>query len=387
MLAKSNLNTTSGQALIVVLAVLLTFPLGMKGVHAQAGGSQSGLSPQEIEKLVGPIALYPDELVGIVLPASTNLVQVIEAARFLEKRKKDSSLQPSKKWDPSVLGLLNYPEVIDLMNKDLSWTQQLGDAVINQQKDVLAAIQKFRAKAQTAGNLKSNDKQVIIIEKEVIKIVSADPQVIYVPTYQPSTVVYVSTPVYYAPPHPVYYSPGAAFFTGMFVGAAIGYGVGWRGGDIDINRNVNISGGDRNVNVGGNRPSQQQGRGGSPGGRGGASTQPWKPGQSSKQRSAARTGGAPSQRLGGGDRSGGRGGASTQGGQRGGGGRQQARVGSQPSRSRGNSPVSGYKSGSQARANSSRGSQSRYSRGGSRSGGGSRGGRGGGRSRGGGRRR
>ncbi len=383
MLAKSNLNTTLERALIVVLVVLLTFPFGMKGVHAQAGGSQSGLSPQELEKLVGPIALYPDELVGIVLPASTNALQVVQAARFLEKRKKDSSLQPNKKWDPSVLGLLNYPEVIEMMNKDLSWTQQLGDAVINQQKDVLAAIQKFRAKAQTAGNLKSNDKQIIIVEKEVIKIVSADPQVIYVPTYQPSTVVYVSTPVYYAPPHPVYYSPGAAFFTGMFVGAAIGYGVGWRGGDIDINRNVNISGGNRNVNVGGNRPSQQPGRGGGAGGRGGASTQPWKPGQSSKQRSAARTGGAPSQRPSGGGRSGGRGGASIQEGQRGGGGRQQARAGSQPSRSRGNSPTSGYKSGSKARANSSRGSRSRFSSRGGRS----RAGRGGGRSRGGGRRR
>ncbi len=77
-----------------------------------------------------------------------------------------------------MLGLLNYPEVIEMMNKDLEWTQSLGDAVINQQKEVLAAIQSFRKKAQGAGNLQTNEKQVVVVEKEVIKIVSADPQVI-----------------------------------------------------------------------------------------------------------------------------------------------------------------------------------------------------------------
>ena len=390
MFVKSRLNSKLGQGLIAVLVMLLTFPFGMNGLHAQgAGGSQSGLPSQELEKLVGPIALYPDDLVGIVLPASTNVLQIVSAARFLEKRKKDPNLQPNKNWDTSVLGLLNYPEVIELMNKDLEWTQSLGDAVINQQKDVMNAIQSFRKKAQAVGNLKTNEKQVIIVEKEVIKIVSADPQIIYVPTYQPATVIYTSTPVYYAPARPVYWSTGAAFFTGMFVGSAIRYGAGWGRGSVDINRNVNISGGDRNVNVGGgNRPSQQPGGGGGPGGRGGGSTQQWKPNQSSQQRTAARTGHSPSQRPSGGRGAGGRGGASARTGQRGKGGGQQARAGSQPSRSRGNSLTGGYKSGSSARASSSRGSHSRASSGrGGRSRGGSRGGRGGGGRRGGGRRR
>ncbi len=321
MLVKSKLNSMLGQGLIAVLIMLLTFPFGMNGLRAQGSGGNggsSGLSPQELEKLVGPIALYPDDLVGIVLPASTNALQVVSAARFLEKHKKDPKLQPDKDWDPSVLGLLNYPEVIEMMNKDLDWTQSLGDAVINQQKDVMNAVQSFRKKAQGAGNLQTNEKQVIVVEKEVIKIVSADPQVIYVPTYQPTTVIYTSTPIYYAPPRPVYWSTGAAFFTGMFVGSAIRYGTGWGRGSVDINRNVNISGGDRNINVGGgNRPSQQPGGGGGPGGRGGASTQQWKPSQSSKQRTAARTGHSPSQRPSGGRGAGGRGGASSQAGQRG----------------------------------------------------------------------
>jgi len=389
MFVKSKLNSMLGQGLIAVLVMLLTFPIGMNGLHAQGSGGNggsSGLPPQELEKLVGPIALYPDDLVGIVLPASTNALQIVSAARFLEKHKKNPKLQPDKNWDPSVLGLLNYPEVIKIMNKDLEWTQTLGDAVVNQQQDVMNAIQSFRKKAQGVGNLKTNEKQIIIVEKEIIKIVSADPQVIYVPTYQPTTVIYTTTPVYYAPARPAYWSTGAAFFTGMFVGSAIRYGTGWRRGSVDVNRSVNISGGDRNVNVGGgNRPSQQPGGGGGPGGRGGGSTQQWKPSQSSKQRTAARTGGSPSQRPGGGGGAGGRGGASARTGQQGRGGGQQARAGSQPSRSRGNSPTGGYKSGSSARANSSRGSYSRASSGGGRSRGG--GGRGGGGRSGGGRRR
>ncbi len=381
--------------LSATLAVFV-FLFGMSGIQTQVSGEtdeskKGNLSPQELEKLVGPIALYPDDLVGIVLPASTNVLQLVQAARFLQKQKKDSSLKPDKDWDPSVLGMLNYPEVINLMNEDLNWTQNLGDAVINQQKDVMAAIQSFRKKAQAVGNLQTNKKQVIIVEKEIIQIVSANPQVIYVPIYQPTTVIYTTTPVVYAAPAPVYYSPGAAFFTGMFVGAAIRYGTGWRrgGGDINVNRSVNISGGDRNVNVGGggNRPSQQPA-----GGRGGGG-QKWKPSQSSQQRTAART--QPAQRPSGGSGAGGRGGASAQTGQRGKAGGQ-SRPGSQPSRSGGNSPTSGYKSGSSARANSSRGSSSRASS--SRSSGSrssasssrssSRGGsRGGGRSGGGGRRR
>lgn len=217
---------------------------------AQDGGA--GFSGKELEELVAPVALYPDELLGVVLAASTYPLQIVQAARFLEKRKRDTDLQPDEGWDTSVLALVNYPEVIDKMNRDLEWTSRLSDAVMSQEAEVMDAIQAFREQVDSVGNLESNDKQVIIKEQEIIRIESADPEIIYVPTYQPSAVVVTyatPTPIYhYSPAYPVYYSPGAAFFTGLFVGAAIGYALSWgrrgyhRGGiHINVNKNVNIN--------------------------------------------------------------------------------------------------------------------------------------------------
>ena len=222
---------------------------------AAAAPSAAALSPEELDEMVGRIALYPDELISIVLPASTYPLQIVQASRFLEKQKTDDTAKPDEAWDASVLGLLNYPEVIDQMNSDLDWTWALGDAVVNQQQDVMTAIQTFREKVDEAGNLESNDNVVIIKETQVIKIESASPEVIYVPTYNPTTVVVYSPapyPYYYSPPYPYYYSPAATFWTGMFIGAAISYGVHWhggghRGGDIDINRNTNININSKNV--------------------------------------------------------------------------------------------------------------------------------------------
>jgi hypothetical protein len=219
------------------------------------------LTTVELDALVGPIALYPDELLGILLPASTFPLQIVQAARFLEKKKTDPDLKPDEDWDTSVVSLLNYPEVIEMMNEDLDWTWALGEAVLNQQADVMDSIQQFRAQADTAGNLESNEQQVVVKEKEVIYIKPADPEVIYVPQYQPSTVIVYNpapvTPVvtYYAP-YPAYYAPAATFWSGMFVGAAVGYGLSWahheiwdhhhydyrRHGDIDIDidRDIDI---------------------------------------------------------------------------------------------------------------------------------------------------
>src|SRR5688500_2861762 len=102
---------------------------------------------EELRELVGPIALYPDDLVAIVLPASTYPLQIVQAARFLEESKVDSSLKPNEDWDDSVVALLNYPEVIELLNEDLDWTYDLGTAVLNQRAAVLSAIQDFRDEA------------------------------------------------------------------------------------------------------------------------------------------------------------------------------------------------------------------------------------------------
>jgi len=230
---------------------------------AAAGGAAPALSASNLERLVGPIALYPDDLVAIVLPAATNPVQLVQADRFLEKREADPKLPVDERWDDAVKSLLNYPDIVKMMSHDLDWTTALGEAVVENQGAVLDAIQSFRRKTQSAGNLKTDDRQVIVVEKEVIKIVPANPQVIYVPQYNPSTVVVYSTvPVYayYPTPYPSYYypyPPGAAFATGVIWGAAMGaawhgsyYGTNWGGSNnsITVNRNTYVNTG--NINTG-----------------------------------------------------------------------------------------------------------------------------------------
>jgi len=188
---------------------------------------------------------------------------LVQADRYLEKRKADPKLPVDDKLDDAVKSLLNYPEVVKKMSGDLDWTVDLGEAVVADQGAVMEAIQAFRRKTQAAGNLKTDDKQVIVVEKEIVKIVPANPQVIYVPQYNASTVVVVSSvPAwgYYPAPYPVYhypYPPGAAFATGLVWGAAMGaawhggyYNTNWGGGNnnITINRNTNINTG--NINTG-----------------------------------------------------------------------------------------------------------------------------------------
>jgi hypothetical protein len=119
----------------------------------------------------------------------------VQADRFLDKRKVNSSLQLDAAWDDSVKSLLNYPDVVKKMSADLDWTEALGEAVVANSSAVLDAVQAFRRKVQVAGNLKSDDKQVVVVEKEIIRIVPADPEVIYVPQYQPTSVVVTGAPV------------------------------------------------------------------------------------------------------------------------------------------------------------------------------------------------
>jgi hypothetical protein len=240
-------------------------------VLAEAPSAQEGVaatsSAEELDKLVGPIALYPDDLVAIILPASTNPLQLVQADRFLNKRKADSKLAVDENWDNAVKSLLNYPEIVKTMSSDLDWTSALGEAVVADQGAVLEAVQVFRRKAQAAGNLKTDEKQIVVVEKEIITIVPADPQVIYVPQYNPSTLIVYggySSWGYYPAPYPVYYypyPPGAALATGLIWGAAIGaawngghYHTNYHGGDANINidRSTNINTGN-NGNV--NRPS------------------------------------------------------------------------------------------------------------------------------------
>ena len=242
-----------------VLVVFLTFLLLMpQALAAQSESKEKPFKQEELDQLLAPIALYPDSLMAQILMASTYPLEVVEAGRWAKKNKdlKGDALAAAlekQDWDPSVKSLVNFPQVLDMMNEKLDWTQKLGDAFLAQQKEVMDTVQKLRAKAEAQGNLKTTDQQNVVVEKETQTIIieSANPQVVYVPTYNP-TVVYGSwwypayPPYYYYPPG---YVAGAAllsFGVGVAVGAAWGYawgGCNWRGGDvdIDINRNTNIN--------------------------------------------------------------------------------------------------------------------------------------------------
>ena len=203
-------------------------------VVRETGGEDIPLLPAaELEELVGPIALYPDDLLAIVLPASAYPMQIIEAQRFLEKLEDDPSLEPDPDWDDSVVALLNYPEVVALLNEDLDWTWRLGEAVVAQQADVVLAIENFRDRAYAAGNLKSDDYQTVSRDGGAIEITPVSDDVIYVPYYEPErVVVYQPRPVYYYYPraYPVYYYPYPSsyhFDRGFFWGVTTAFTIGW----------------------------------------------------------------------------------------------------------------------------------------------------------------
>ena len=245
------------RTLIKSLALFLTFLLvAPQGVMAKSEGGDKSFKQEELEQLVAPIALYPDSLVAQILMASTYPLEVVQAGKWAKKNKdlKGDALTKAlekENWDPSVKSLVNFPQVLDMMNDKLDWTQKLGDAFLAQQKEVMDTVQKLRAKAEAEGNLKTTKEQKVVVEKETQTIVieSASPEVVYVPTYNP-TVVYGTWPYPAYPPYYYYppgYAAGAALFSfgvGVAVGAAWGYAWGncnWRGGDVNVNINRNTN--------------------------------------------------------------------------------------------------------------------------------------------------
>ena len=161
------------------------------------------LAPQELDSLVAPIALYSDPLLAQTLAASTYPLEVIQLQQWMTKNPnlKDKALADAvakQPWDPSVQGLVMYPDVVTRMADNIQWTSDLGNAFLAQQADVMDAVQRMRAKAQGTGNLKTSAQQVVETEtvpsgKQVIKIEQANPDVVYVPSYDP-TVVYGPPP-------------------------------------------------------------------------------------------------------------------------------------------------------------------------------------------------
>lgn len=192
------------------------------------------LSNSDLNALVAPIALYPDALVAQILGAATYPDQVVEADTFIKANSNltgDARMEAAeaKPWDPSVQALVQFPNVLDKLAKNIEWTSALGDAAANQQEDVLAAIQWMRGKAYAAGNLKSGQQIKVVKESpDIFVIQPANPRVVYVPTYNP-------TVVYGAPVVTPGYSGGdvaaaaiVSFGVGVAVGAAMrGPSCGW----------------------------------------------------------------------------------------------------------------------------------------------------------------
>jgi hypothetical protein len=235
---------------------------------APAGGAAAApkLSQDQLDSLVAPIALYPDQLLVQTLMASTYPLDVVEAARFVkanrDKLKGDAMVKAAedKNWDPSVQSLTAFPQVLEMMNEKLEWTQQLGDAVLADEKAVMLTAQRLRTKASEAGNLKSNEQQKVVVQQDkTIVIEPAQSTTVYVPTYNPA-VVYGTWwapgyPPYYYPPAPYYYPgyvAGAAlvgFGVGLAVGAAWGWaGANWGGNNINVNVNNNFVRNNNNAN-------------------------------------------------------------------------------------------------------------------------------------------
>ena len=204
---------------LTVLVSLAVMPAGWVQAQTSAAAPVAGqsapapIAQEKLDSLLAPIALYPDQLLAQALMASTYPLDVVEAARFVRANKdlKGDALDKAvlqKKWDPSVQSLTAFPQVLEMMDNKLEWTQAIGDAFLADSKRVMQTVQSLRQKAEAAGNLKSNEQQKVVKQESVIIIEPAKPEVVYVPTYNP-TVVYGS---WWAPTYPPYYYPPPAYY-------------------------------------------------------------------------------------------------------------------------------------------------------------------------------
>ena len=244
-------------SLLLILSLYADLP-----ADAQEGKT---FKEEELDQMLAPIALYPDSLLAQVLMAATYPADVAEAAKWSKAnpdQKGDEAVKAveSQSWDPSVQSLVAFPQVLATMDQDPAWVQKVGDAFLAQPEDVMDAVQRLRAAAKKAGNLESTEQQKVIVEEapqtqqSVIVIEPAQPQVVYVPTYNPTVVYgswwYPSYPPYYIPPPPGYVfgtalASGIAFGIGIGITNALWGGCNWGRGNVDINvnryNNINVN--------------------------------------------------------------------------------------------------------------------------------------------------
>ena len=198
-------------------------------------------SPEQLQQLVAPIALYPDALVAQILAASTYPTEIVEADRWVQQHS-DLKGEPlaqavdQQSWDPSIKAITQFPSVLANMDKNLSWASALGDAYVNQQQAVLDAVQTMRQRAQQAGNLKSTPQENVTTQGQTIVIQPASPDVVYVPQYDPWTIYgppLVAYPGWYWYPGLYAVGPGISFGFGWGIGFFGGFGWGWHHWDAD----------------------------------------------------------------------------------------------------------------------------------------------------------
>ena len=245
---------------MIILALSVSWAAPTIGQTAGQAGSAAPqaqnanapvFSAQEVDAMVASIALYPDALLSQVLMAATYPLEIVQAARWSKSTGNiggEAALNKvsDQTWDPSVQSLVAFPKLLTMMSDQLDWTQKIGDAFLAQQGDVMDSIQRLRQQAQKAGNLSSNSQQNVSTQGQTIMIEPAQPNVIYVPAYNP-TVVYGTWP--YPSYPPVYYPgvmswyPGQALVNGLMWGAGIAAagaifgGFNWNNRDVNINVN------------------------------------------------------------------------------------------------------------------------------------------------------
>jgi hypothetical protein len=186
-----------------------------------AAGSANLSSLPPLDQLLAPIALYPDPLIALILPSATVPSEIDAAAQFLNGQG-DPSQIPVQPWSDSVKGLAHYPQVVAWMDQNMPWTQQLGGAFASEPAAVMNAIQELRARAQAAGALQSGPQAQVVMDNGAIEIEPAQPDVIYVPGYDPNL-------VYFGAPGGTY--PGSYFYWGepYPMGSWLAYDFDWRG--------------------------------------------------------------------------------------------------------------------------------------------------------------
>ncbi|HEV7733764.1 MAG TPA: DUF3300 domain-containing protein [Candidatus Binatia bacterium] len=255
-----------------------------------AGPARAALSNDQLDQIVAPVALYPDSLLSQVFIAATYPLEIVEANRW---QKANASLTgdalakalDEQDWDASVKWLVSFPDVLDRMSSNLDWTQDMGNAFLDQQAGVMDAVQRMRAKAEAAGTLKTDKQQVVVKEQQTIVIQPADPQVVYVPTYPPTVYgpTYAAAPVYPAlyPPTATWGGALLTFGAGMATGAILsnafdwhdhnvyqnnyygggGHGHGHNNNNVNINKNVNINNANINKQKWQHNPEHRRGVG------------------------------------------------------------------------------------------------------------------------------